>query len=208
MALVTSFYAAIAWRKGAAPRRLGLPSILVLLALGVLATAGALGQRRVMVTQLVGSGETAELGGVRLVHQGISRYEATRAHVLAVALERQSAAAPELARAEQREYFDARGSMVGDVVKPPAVFRGFWRTTYVWLEGLEAGDAVQLRVSTVAFESGWWIAVVLACLAAVLAWIGRPAPTSGAIPLFCAGCGARAEPASRWCSNCGRQLAH
>lgn len=207
MALIAGVYAALMWQKGAAPRRLGAPSILVLLALGVMATAGALGQRRGMVTERVASGQTVELGAARIAHQGISRYEAPRAHVLAVALERQGRASPTLARAEQREYFDARGSMVGEVVEPPAVFRGLWQTTYVWLDGVDEGDMVRLRASSVALDAGWWLAVILAGLAAVLAWVGRPATTPGMIPLFCTDCGARAEPASRWCSNCGRPLA-
>jgi cytochrome c biogenesis factor len=208
MALLAGVYAALVWRKGAAPRRLGAPSMLVLLALGVLATTAALGQRRGMVTERVASGQTVELGGAHIAHQGISRYEAPRAHVLAVALERQGRASPALARAEQREYFDARGSMVGEVVEPPAVFRGLWQTTYVWLEGVDPGDAVRLRASSVALDAGWWLAAVLSCLAAVLACARRPEPTPGVIPLFCPNCGARPEPASRWCSNCGRQLAH
>jgi len=206
MALIAGVYAALARQRGAASRRLSLPSVLALCSLGVLATSGALGQRRAMVTQRVASGQTAQLGGARVAHQGLSRYEAERAHVLAVALEREGAS-PQLARAEQREYFDSRGTLVGDVVEPPAVFRGFWQTTYVWLEGVEAGDAVRLRASTVLFDAGWWIAVALACLAAVLAWLARPAPTAGVLPLFCPACGARAEPAARWCSNCGRSLA-
>jgi hypothetical protein len=207
MALVAGVYAALVWRKGEPRGRLGAPSVLVLLALGALATSGALALCRAIVTERVASGQTVELGGAQLAHQGLSRYEAPRAHVLAVALERQDGSPPSLARAEQREYFDGRGSMVGEVVEPPAVFRGIWETTYVWLEGVETGDAVRLRASSVAFDAGWWLAVALASLAAVLAWAGRPIPGPGAIPLFCPACGARAEPASRWCSNCGRQLA-
>lgn len=208
MALVAAVYSALAWRRAGMPRRLGVPSILVLMALAVLAAVAALGQRRTVVSGEVASGQVAELNGLRLAHQGISRYEAPQAHVLAVALERQSASGARLARAEQREYFDGRGAMVGEVVSPPAVFRGVWRTTYVWLERVEAGDVVRLRSSTVMFETGWWIAVALACLAAVLSWLPRPVnPTAGATPLLCAGCAARAAPGANWCAECGRKLA-
>lgn len=207
LSLASGVYAAIAWRTGAVPRRLDAPSILVLVALGALATAGALAQRGAVVREHVASGQTVEVGGARVAHQGLSRYEAPRAHVLAVALERQDGSSTRLTSAEQREYFDGRGSMVGEVVEPPAVFRGIWQTTYVWLEGVEAGDSVRLRASSVAFDAGWWIAVALASLAAILAWAGRPVATAGTIPVVCPACGTAAEPASRWCTNCGRQLA-
>jgi hypothetical protein len=207
ISVACALYAALGSVRLGATRRLDPASIMVLVTLGTIAAVTVAGRQRVMHRATVQSGAVVTLDGMRLAHQGISRYETDQAHVVAVALERQDSARPGLARAEQREYVDARGATSGDVVSPPAVFHDLWRTRYVWLEGIEAGDAVRLRASTVIFGSGWWLAALLGAVAALLAWSRRPPTQPGPSLLACPSCGAPAVSDGRWCSNCGRRLA-
>ncbi len=197
---------ALLWQgRGTAPR-LDAVSLLVLLSLGALATAALTGQRRSIASGRVASGGVVDLEGLSLAHQGLSRYETGQAHVLAVALERQDGAGTALARAERRESFDGRGRLVGEVVSPPAVFRGWWQTRYVWVEQVEAGDTVRLRAAVLTFETGYWLALILAAAAAVLAWVRRSPIAPDAPPMRCPDCDAAIAARARWCSNCGRQL--
>jgi hypothetical protein len=199
LALLASVFAAVAARPTA--RRLPLPAVLVVSSLGAVALAAVLGQRRPERVVTVASGARAELSGLPVAHQGVSRYQDASSHVVAVALETRG----RLARAEQREYFDGRGAVLGEVVVPPAVFRGLFHTRYVWLDGLETADAVRLRVATVSFEAGWWIAVALAVLAAAVAWLRPPPAPSG--HGRCPACEALLPEAAGWCPACGARQA-
>ena len=207
LSLVAGVGAALLWQGRRIAPRLDAVSLLVLLSLGALATAALASQRRSIASSRVASGQVVDLEGLSLAHQGLSRYETDQAHVLAVALERQDGSRAALARAERREYFDGRGRLVGGVVSPPAVFRGWWRTRYVWLEHAEAGDTVRLRVAAITFETGYWLALILAVAAAVLAWVRRPPITPDTPLMRCPACGAEVAAGDRWCSSCGRQLA-
>ena len=207
ISLVAGLGAALLWNGRVTAPRLDGVSLLVLLALGALATAAMTGHRRRIASGRVASGAVVVLDGLTLAHQGISRYETDRAHVLAVALERQNGAGSRLARAERREYFDGRGAVIGDVVSPPAAFRGLWRTRYVWLEEAETGDTVRLRAAVITFETGFWLALIFAAAAAMLAWAARPPVVPYAPLVLCPDCGAVAAVGARWCSTCGGQLA-
>ena len=207
LSVMCALYAALGPFRRGATRGLDPASIMVLVTLGTIAAVTVAGQQRAVHRATVQSGAVVTLDGLRLAHQGISRYETDQAHVVAVALERQDGPRPGLARAEQREYVDARGATSGDVVSPPAVFHDLWRTRFVWLEGIEPGDAVRLRASTVILGSGWWLAALLGVVAALLAWSRRPPSRAGPARLACPSCGTPAVADGRWCSNCGRRLA-
>ena len=75
------------------------------------------------------------------------------------------------------------------------------------VEHAEAGDTVRLRVAAITFETGYWLALILAVAAAVLAWVRRPPITPDTPLMRCPACGAEVAAGDRWCSSCGRQLA-
>lgn len=179
--LMVGLVSAVAWR-GTGPsvagrRHLDVTAMLALLSLAVLATTVMLTRSRVEQVTRLSVGEVANVGGAEVAHQGLSRYEAEGSHVLAVALEVDG----QVLSAEKREYFDSQGVVVGEVASPPAVVRGAWYWTYLWLDGAEAGDVARLRSQRVSFGWGWWLSVLLAFGAATASWWRTPPMPNGAL---------------------------
>ena len=154
------------------------------LATGALVTAllaaglGALARETEVAVPSGGSG-VLPLGG-RLAHVGLSRYDDAAGTVLALALDLRGPGRTVLGVAEQREYTDARGSVIGSLVRRPARLDAVFGTTFVWLTGAGAADAVTLRAAAVPGYWLWWVgAVLVAALAVVTLARGTPA---GAAP--------------------------
>lgn len=112
-------------------------------------------------------GATLLVAGESVAHQGLSVYDEPGAAVLALALEARSGNNTRLDRAEQREFTDARGAVVGGVWTRPATFAGWRGTTRIWLDSASRGDRAHL---TTAIEWGawlWWVLVLLVWLDAL-----------------------------------------
>lgn len=122
-------------------------------------------------------GAALSAAGATIAHQGISVYDEQDAAVLALALEWSRGSALQLDRAEQREYNDARGSVVGGVLTSPASFATWRNTTRVWLDSAATGDRVWVTTSVEWGAWCWWLAAVLLVLEAVVrSWRSRVRP--------------------------------
>jgi hypothetical protein len=170
------------WRARGAPgsspapgRAVGFPGALGVAALvaGCLAVVLGAVATRTTVTLESGRSIATPLRG-QLAHQGISRYDEPDATVLALALELRSPGRDALGSAEHREYADARGSVVGSLVRRPARFDHVLGTTFVWLDDVGAGDAVELELAALPGYWLWWIAVALLTAFAALTLAGTP----------------------------------
>ncbi|MGQ0649278.1 MAG: hypothetical protein ACT4P7_17130 [Gemmatimonadaceae bacterium] len=107
----------------------------------------------------------------RLTHQGVSRYDESDATVLALALELQAPGIVRLASAEHREFHDVRGSVIGELVRRPAVFVHALGVTVVWLSVVGDNDRVQVEVLTIPLQWLWWLALGLLTVALLLPFI-------------------------------------
>ena len=108
-----------------------------------------------------------ESTGGRFAHQGVSSYVEQNATVLALALEQAPGGA--VARAEQREYVDARGAVVPPVFRRPAVFASPVWMHAVWLDAVEVNDRVTVRIAALPGQWGWVVAV--GCLLVAIGYL-------------------------------------
>lgn len=155
--------AAIEWAVHALSARTRERRLGALLASGALAVAllaagaGTLASTR---TVTLASGGAIPVGGGRLDHLGISRYDLDDATVLALALERRGGTRTVLSSAEHREYTDSRGAVLGALVRVPARFTGAV-STVAWLERVADDEGAELTIASRPDWLAWWVALAL-----------------------------------------------
>ncbi|MBK8250888.1 MAG: hypothetical protein IPK85_26345 [Gemmatimonadetes bacterium] len=152
----------LAWRSGQVVRAWMVASLAFA---SVAAGIGSL-QRVIVATPAAGGYLTT--GGARLAHQGVSSYVEGNATVLALTLERVPGGT--VARAEQREYVDARGAVLRPVWRRPALLVSAAWIHAAWLDRVGTDDEVTVRVAAVSGAWGWVLALL--CLAAAIAPAG------------------------------------
>lgn len=150
---------ALAWRSGQVARAW------LVAALAAASSAAAGGSLARVVVQTPAAGRYVETSGARLAHQGVSSYVEGNATVLALALERVPGGT--VARAEQREYVDARGAVLTPVWRRPALLASPGWIHGAWLDTVAPNDQVTVRVAAVPAPWGWVVALV--CLAVAMA---------------------------------------
>lgn len=141
----------------------------VLFSLGLATLGGALS---VSSTIRLASGATstirAPLGGESTIaHQGVSRFEASNSHVVALAAEVTRAGSSRLLSPERREYVDSRDAPLGQVVSRAGVGRGLVADTRLAILDVAADDTVTLRVQVVPLALAWRLAALLLAIGAV-----------------------------------------
>lgn len=151
----------LAWRRGQVLRAW------LVGALAAASLAAGLGSLRAVTAQARDSGTMLEVPGGRFAHQGVSSYVEQNVTVLALALENASGGA--VARAEQREYVDARGAVVSPVFRRPAIFTSPMWMHATWLDAVEGNDRVTVRIAAIPGQWGWVIAA--ACLLVAIGYL-------------------------------------
>ncbi|MEO7962960.1 MAG: hypothetical protein ABIT38_03525 [Gemmatimonadaceae bacterium] len=130
-------------------------------------------------TLTLAAGERARVAGrlganIQISHQGVSRFERTDAHVVALGLEVTDGASTRLTTAEQRDYVDSRQSPLATGVLRPGIVNTTFAQFRFRLDSVAPNDTVTLTATTTPFVLAWTASAMIAIVAALVSWLARP----------------------------------
>jgi hypothetical protein len=152
--------------------------------LALVSFAAHVGAARSEVTMLPGRAVEARdaFGRTwRLVNQGVSRYDAGRYDVAALALEvTRPDGSVRLLATELRSYLARNGELIGEPVGRRAQWRGMIQDLRVVLDGAADDDVASVRLAFIPLAALWPAGILLMLLAGALMILGQLTALQGA----------------------------